>query len=127
MRIPSQSLVGGYLLAAAAAVLAVVVRRLLDPILGDTLPYATLFLAILVAAWYGGFGPAAFATVLGVPLVARFLLPPRNSFDIGGPEHETGLVLYLLTGTAIAALGGLMHRSRERALAAAAAAPGADA
>jgi PAS domain S-box-containing protein len=125
VRTLSQSPVTGYLVAGVAVVLAVVVRRLLDPVLGDAYPFATLFLAILGAAWYQGFGPALFATVLGVPLGARFLLPPRDSFALAGLENQAGLVLYLLTGTGIATLGGLMRRSRERAESAAADALGA--
>jgi PAS domain S-box-containing protein len=55
-----------------------------------------------------------------LPDTPSFLLPPRDSFAVTGFENQAGLVLYLVVGTGIAVLGGLMHRSRERALAGAA-------
>ncbi|HKB04165.1 MAG TPA: PAS domain S-box protein [Gemmataceae bacterium] len=127
MPISLQSPVVRYPIAVAAVALAVVVRLLLDPVLDDGFPFATLFFAVLAVAWYGGFGPAVVATLVGLPLAARFLLPPRDGFAVTGFDNRAGLLLYLLVGTGIAVLGGVMHRGRERALAAATAARGADA
>jgi PAS domain S-box-containing protein len=127
VRTLSHSPVARYAVAAAVIALAVVARLLLDPLLGNRFPFATLFFAVLAVAWYGGFGPALFATVVGAFLSARLLLPPRDSFVVAGFDNQAGLLLYLLVGTGIAVLGGFMHRSRERALAAAESARGADA
>ncbi len=66
-----------YVLAVAAVVLATAARLALDTLLGESFPFATLFLAILVVAGLGGRGPALLATGLGALASARFLLPPR--------------------------------------------------
>jgi K+-sensing histidine kinase KdpD len=62
-------------------VVATWVRTLLDSISGNQFPYATLFFAVLLTAWYGGFGPALVAVVLGAMLSAYFLIQPRGSFS----------------------------------------------
>jgi PAS domain S-box-containing protein len=98
---------------------AVALRVCLDSILGDAFPLAPLFLAVLLAAWYGGLGPALFATALGAILAARILLYPRDSFAVEGLGNQAGFALYLLIGSGIAVLGGFMHRERAEADAAA--------
>lgn len=90
-------------------------RLLLDPFLGDKFPFATIFFAVMVAAWYGGFGPALTAALLGALACARFLLPPRTSFAIEGFDNQGGMVLYLLTSFGIALLGGAMRQAQRRA------------
>ena len=47
-----------------AVVLATVIRLVLDPFLGDPFPFLTFFIAIIFAAWYGGYGPSLLALVL---------------------------------------------------------------
>ncbi len=86
-------------------ILAVVVRRALDPVLGGLFPFATLFFAVLLVAGYAGRGPALLITVIGAVLSARFLLPPKGSFTVDGFENQAGLVLYLLVGGGIARTG----------------------
>src|SRR5205807_6935580 len=91
------------------------VRILLDPVLGDQFPYATLFFAVLLTAWYGGFGPALAAVVLGAVSSAYFLLPPRRSFAVQGSDQQVGMVLYLCMSLGIALLGGAMRAAQRRA------------
>jgi K+-sensing histidine kinase KdpD len=40
-------------------------RVALDPWLGARTPYITVFGAVIVAAWYGGFGPGLVAAAVG--------------------------------------------------------------
>jgi len=101
--------------ALAAVILATAARLALDPVLGDLFPLATLFLAVLVVAWYAGGGPALLATVLGAFVAARVLLPPRDSFAVLGVENRSGLVLYLAVGAGISLLGGALRDARRRA------------
>ena len=104
-----------YGFAVVSVVVATFARLLLDPILGDKIPYPTLLLAVMVASWYGGFGPGVMATVLGAVAAARFLLPPRGSFTIEGFDNQIGLALYLFGSCGIALLGGAMRRAQLRA------------
>ena len=103
----------------AGAVLAVAhataVRLALNPLLGDQFPFATLFLAVLVSAWFGGREPALVATVLGAASAAFLLLPAVSANSFQDTRMVAGLGFYLLVATGIAALGGRMHGARLRA------------
>lgn len=101
--------------AVVSVALALWVRLLLDASLGNTVPYATIFLAILLTAWLGGFRPALIAVILGGAGAIYFILPPRFSFSLAIADVRVGLFLYLAVGTGIALLGGLMHRAKWRA------------
>jgi PAS domain S-box-containing protein len=90
-------------------------RLLLDPALGDRIPYPTLLFAVLVTSAYGGFGPALAAIVLSEPSATYFLLPPRGSFRLEGVEQYVGMVLYMATSLGIAMLGETMRKARRRA------------
>ncbi len=101
------------------AVLSIVVasglRLLLDPILGDKFVFTTLFFAVMVAAWLGGFGPAVFASLLGAASAAALLLPPRGSFAVHGFDNQVGLLLYFSGSFGIALLSGSMREAQRRA------------
>lgn len=104
-----------YPVALAAVVAAVVVRLLLDSQLGDRLPFVTLFLAVSIAAWYGGRGPALVALATGAFAVVFFILEPRYSFSVGLIEYQVGLILYSFVCVASIALFEALHKARKRA------------
>jgi PAS domain S-box-containing protein len=109
-----QSVAVRYGFAIVIIVVATGARLALDPILGQGFPFFTLFLATLLAAFYGGLGPGLTAMVLGAVLGTRFLVPPRDSFAIDGFENQAGLVLYMLLGTGVSVLAGIMRDVRLR-------------
>jgi PAS domain S-box-containing protein len=98
-----------FLLAAAVAL-----RWLLDPLLGDALPFVTLFGAVAAAIWIGGLGPAIGVTLAGYLAVDYFFIAPRGGFAIGGASDITGLIAYLLTCTLIVMIGERMRAARAR-------------
>ncbi len=112
---PSLYLLGRYAIAVAAVAVAVLLRLLLAPLLGDLFPFATLFFAVLFAAWQGGFGPAATAALLGGLLSWWLVLPAQGSFAVHGIANHAGLALYLAVSLAIALFGGAMRKARQRA------------
>ena len=101
--------------AALSIALATCIRLLLDPVLGNQFPYATFFFAVLLTAWYGGFGPALAAVIFGALSSAYFLIPPRGTFAVEGWDQQAGMVLYLTTSLGIALLGGAMRTAQQRA------------
>jgi PAS domain S-box-containing protein len=108
-----------YLVAGGFVAVATLARSLLDPWLGDSLPYITYFAAIVAAAWFGRLGPSLFAVVLSCLAAEWFFIPPRNAFK---PSYETvgdwlGLVVFLFVGILLAALSELLHRARSLAVA----------
>src|SRR5438034_4578947 len=104
-----------YGFAVVSVALAVGIRLLLDPELGFAYPFATLFVAILVTAWYGGLGPALTAVVLGGLLEVYFVLPPRGGFIPEGWYQQVGLVLYSCAGLGISLRGGAVDFARRSA------------
>src|SRR6266566_2958598 len=72
-------------------------------------PFAPIFIAVIFSAWYGGFGPAIAASLLG--LASAILLPNAQAAS-GSPF--LGLFLYVVVSLSLAVFGGLMARARER-------------
>ena len=93
--------VRGYAVAAAVVAVSVVLRFALSPWLGMKVPYLQFFPAILVAGWYGGFGPGASATALSMLAAMYFFLPP-DGLAIGDPGDLVSLPLFGVTGLMIA-------------------------
>jgi PAS domain S-box-containing protein len=113
-----------YLAAVVAVGLMVALRLLLEPVLRYELPFITLFLAVFVAAWVGGLGPALVATVLGA-LAGLFLFFPAGfSSALRHPVGPIGAVLFMVIGAAAGWLGESRLRAQRRAEAAAGRAEG---
>jgi PAS domain S-box-containing protein len=108
----------GYGVAIASVMVATLLRLVLDPVLGTRFPFATLFFAVLVSAWIGGFGPAVLASLSGAAAASWFLLAPRYRLFPDDVESLGGLVLYLGVSLGIAVIGGAMRRAQSRAEAA---------
>jgi PAS domain S-box-containing protein len=104
--------VAAYAVAILIVIAAIVVRRVLEPWLGTNAPYLLFFPAILVASWYGGFGPGAVATALSSVAAMDLYLPPIG-LAIDSSTDGVPLVLFVTTGLAIAALNGRVRRTEE--------------
>jgi PAS domain S-box-containing protein len=94
-----------YALAILAAIVAVVVRQLLSPLLGTTNPYHTVWLAVVFSAWYCGFGPSVVTTILSLMGVRYFFLAPVHSFVMPGRTEAFGMLGFLVFTAAIITLG----------------------
>jgi PAS domain S-box-containing protein len=110
-----------YLLAVAATGAAVYGRLLLTPLFGDRLPFITLFGAVALAVWAGGFGPALVAAVLGYAAVDRLILSAGGDLSLSpeSPAGLAGLLAYALTCVLIIALGCGLRGARRHVEAAA--------
>jgi two-component system, cell cycle sensor histidine kinase and response regulator CckA len=98
-----------------ATLVAVTVRLLFQPVLGDaTVAFLTPLVAVVFVSWYAGLGPALVSLTLGALAAAFLVLPPTGRLAIDDPHAVTELVMYLVVGTASAVLGGLVHRTRRR-------------
>ena len=111
----SGSFLAPYGCAFLSVAVAIGARLLLNPVLGAQFPFATVFLAVLFTAWFGGFRPALAAVVLGALGSDFFLIPPRHNFALIGPDRQMGMALYVVTGLGIALLAGAMHAARLKA------------
>jgi PAS domain S-box-containing protein len=114
MPIPSRPWIARYGSAVLCVALATSARLALDPILGDQYPIALHFLAVTIAAWYGGMGPALLA--VGLTAVSAILwLQPHGSMGIAVVAPRVGFGIFVLTGLALALLGGSMRAAQTRA------------
>jgi PAS domain S-box-containing protein len=107
-----------YIVAAGFVAVATLARSLLDPWLGDRLPFITYFAAIVAAAWLGRLGPSFFAVVLSGLAANWFFIPPRYSLRASFDDADiwVGLIAFLFVGAIIAALSELLHRARQLAV-----------
>jgi PAS domain S-box-containing protein len=98
---------------AIAAVMLALLLTLLIPTLGEHTPFILFFPAVLVAAWFGGLGPALVATGLSTVAVDYFLLPPTSAF---GPSHTTVLLLgvFVAVSVFLSTLHTILRRERTR-------------
>jgi len=94
-----------YLLATLAAVFALFLRKLLDPLLGTDNPYHTMWLAIVFSAWYCGLGPSLIALAIGLLGIWYWFLPPYNSFALMNHTDVLGLLSFAAFSGVIMFLG----------------------
>jgi PAS domain S-box-containing protein len=98
-----------YLTAVAAVAVAASIRMWLNPVLGDTAPFLTFYLAVAAAAWVGGFGPAALATALSVAGAWQWI--PWGHGDL--PPDQLGIFVSISAFAAMALiLGGITAAMR---------------
>jgi two-component system sensor kinase FixL len=108
-----------YLAAFGVVAASLAVRAMLSDYLGSNVPYLQFFPAILVASWFGGFGPGVFATVLSALAALQFFLPP-DGLAIESTDDVVSLALFTTMGVAIASLNGRLRTAHEEARAEAA-------
>ena len=105
----------GYLVAILATVAAVLLRLTLNPWIGTSVPFSTMYAAIALAVWYGGYRSGLLAAVLGYLASNYFFMQPRGSFAIQNFSDHVILGLYLLTCAVIIGLGEAARLARHRA------------
>ena len=93
-----------YLIALAAVAIGLLVRLALEPIWQARLPYITLFPAIMVSAWLGGFGPGLLTTLLSALGAAYYWTTPLRSLRFTDPAELVGLGVFVMVGVVISAL-----------------------
>jgi PAS domain S-box-containing protein len=104
-----------YAIAIAALVAAVVLRWLLDPVMGDRLPLVTVFGAVAAAVWVGGYRPAVVVALLGYVVCDLLFLEPRGRLALDDPRNLVGLAAYLFTCSLIIGIGEALLVAQARA------------
>ena len=93
--------------------IAIAIRWLLDPWLGDTYPLATLYGAVAAAVWVGGHGPAVLAAISGYLACDYLFIEPRGSFGLPNTPSFVGALAYFATSGIIIALGNAVRAARR--------------
>src|ERR1041384_5369465 len=104
-----------YAVGLVAVVLAVLLRWLLDPLMGDSLPLVTLFGAVAAAVWLGGYRVAVPVTIVGCLACHYLFIAPRGHFNLSNRANVVGRVAYLFTCTLIIFFGEAARVAERRA------------
>jgi PAS domain S-box-containing protein len=94
--------------------LAVLLRWLLDPWLGEHWATVTVYGAVAATVWYGGYRPALVAAVLGYLGCNSLFMEPRGFIALKQPYSAIGLVLYLFTCSLIIGFGEALRVAQRR-------------
>jgi PAS domain S-box-containing protein len=104
----------GYIAALGAVAAMTLIRWPLQPLLGDRVPYLTMFGAVAFAVWFGRWKPAFLAAVAGFVAANYFIVEPAFA-----PQSPFVVLLeflgYALSTGLIILFGESMHRMRDRA------------
>ena len=95
-----------------AALLALLIRLPLWVVVGTTRPYLTFYPAIILSAWYCGFGPGIITSVFSALFV---LYGMDHGQALGGNDYATG-VMFLVAGTMTAAISNSLRVTRQQSL-----------
>jgi PAS domain S-box-containing protein len=110
-----KSTAGRYTFAVLTAVLALLLRQALSPLLGANNPFFTLWAAVVFSAWYCGLGPSIVTTLISALGVWYWFLPPLHSFRLQDPKTQISeLVGFGVLSGFIIALGEANRRSHHK-------------
>jgi PAS domain S-box-containing protein len=98
-------------IAVGLAILAILARLSLDPLWGIRLPYITLFPAIMLAAWLGGFWPGVVTTAISGAAAFYFWVAPVRTWEIADRSDWIGLIVFGIVGLVISALNEAWRRA----------------
>ncbi|MDQ3651742.1 MAG: DUF4118 domain-containing protein [Acidobacteriota bacterium] len=87
-----------YGVAVLAVALAVALRLVLQPLLGEQAPLLLFTLAVIVSAWFGGLGPGLLATALSASIGSYLFLIPSTTSEAFDPRDRVRLVLFIVIG-----------------------------
>ena len=104
-----------YLAAIVAVGLSAVLRLWLYPVLGDTVPYITFFLGVALAAWIGGFGPAALAVALSIAITWRWTLAGSDDLPPYQLAQVVSIGVFAATALAIGVITSAMRATAAEA------------
>src|SRR5438445_91118 len=116
----SWSLLKRYGLAAVLTALAILASVLLAPHWNPRHLLLPFYPAVMLSAWFGGFGPGLLTTLLSALAMDYFWLPPTFAFGMQEPGDLIGFVLFLGVGLLVSALNARLLQAQRHAEAAAA-------
>lgn len=103
-----------YLLAVLVTAAAVLLRLVLEPTLAGRLPFVTLFASVAIAAWLGGYRPAALAAVLGYLACDLLFIEPRGTLTLWERQGLIGSLAYFASCSIIIGLAGAARMVQTR-------------
>ncbi len=112
--LPQFRVIERYTIAIAMAVVAILMRELLDPVLGHVAFYVTVYIAVAFSAIVCGFAPAVLSALLGFLGVFYWFVDPRHSFAVVRTAEIHGIVGFSLVCGVLIMLGDANGRKQTR-------------
>ncbi len=103
-----------YIVAILAAVMAVLVRKLFDPLLDNDHAFVIPLLSVMFVAWRGGFGPAVVTLLLSMLAVVFLFVLPKDTRSMVSISDQIATGMFLLCGVVAAVLGEAQRTGRRR-------------
>jgi PAS domain S-box-containing protein len=100
-----------YALAVLAGIAALLLRWMLEPLLGKENAYHTAWAAVVFSAWYCGVGPAIVTVLVSVVGIWYWFLPPYNTFAIQSKTEIFGMFGFVFFSGVIVLLGEITRRN----------------
>jgi PAS domain S-box-containing protein len=104
-----------YSIAVCAVGIATIIRWVLAGYLPEGLPFVTYFIAIAVAALFGGFWPGALATVLAAITAFYLFMPPQFGFAFD-KANTVALALFVLFSGLLVLIVTALNAAIDRSL-----------
>jgi len=103
-----------YAAAFLATAIALLIRLALSPVLGDYLPFITLFAAVAFSAWYCGTGASILAVVVALFGARYWFIHPLHAFSIPDAAQSLSMFVFLFASSIIITFGEMNRRNKER-------------
>jgi PAS domain S-box-containing protein len=107
-------LIGRYAVAIGLIAASSLVRRLVEPRIGERVPFLLEVVAVMAATLQGGVGPGLVAAVLGGLTTAYHDFKPIGDFAVADPVDQLALGLYGVLATLIVGFGTAHRRAWQR-------------
>ncbi len=104
-----------YAVALGSVTVALLVRLILAPSLGSSTQFLTLYGGVVVAVWFGGWGPATVAAVVGFFAAYFWVVKSEALHNVNDPAFLASAFGYSLSCGLIIILGEAMRRASQRA------------
>jgi signal transduction histidine kinase len=101
-----------YAIAIACAVLAILTRALMEPVLGHSSFYVTVYIAVVYTALVCGMGPAILTAIVSTAGVLYWFVDPRTTFLISDRRDIHSLIACIAVCPVLIALGEMNRRKR---------------
>src|SRR5215469_5289349 len=112
--IPRQFVPRRYSIAVACSLLAVILRWLLDPVLGHVAFYVTIHIVVAYCAIACGYAPAIVTALIGFLGILYWFVDPRHSLAAFRPSEIHGVVGFFLLTMVLIALGEAVRSKQLR-------------
>ncbi len=107
-----------YIIAILAAVLALLVRGAIEPLVESDHFYVLTLLAVVFVSWQCGFGPGILTLFVSMLGMIYFFIGEKRSFVVANLSNQLATAVFFFCGVCCAGLGEAQRIARRRAKAA---------